>query len=326
MTYVIQTYETPVIDSAYANPGAKYYGPHKRYSYWYTGKNTEILQYTQQMDNLYYNVALNGGTGTNTDESATGGNNANAGPPGTAAGSSGNATNGPTNVAKVPNKRTSQPRLGKLGVGMEAQNNYLTSLYDPGAYAKAKITIMGDPDFLIQDSSSSQNEIYSKFYGGDGFTINPNGGQVFIEVDFKEPIDYNNDTGYLDINNSILFWKYPENVSKQIKGVSYQVITVTSTFSGGKFTQTLDTVINDFGDTSAQQTDQARPPDSSSNAGNAGSAPSDSKSTTQATGLKPDNPSQQSKPATPATGSPQAPQQNTTPTNAGPVKDDDGGP
>ena len=296
MTYLIQTYETPVIDSAYANPGTTYYGPHKRYEYWYTGKNTEVLQYSQQMDNLYYNVALNGGTGTNTESSATGGNNANAGPPGTAAGESGNATNGPTSVPKVPNKRTSQPRLGKLGVGMEAQNNYLTSLFDPGAYAKAKITILGDPDFLIQDSASSQNEVYSRFYGNDGFTINANGGQVFIEIDFKEPIDYDNDVGYLSINDSILFWKYPENVSKLIKGVSYMVVTVTSTFAGGSFKQTIDAVINDFGDTSAQQNDQARP--AANSPSNAGQAPSTSKATTQSTGLTPDNPSKQSKPVT----------------------------
>jgi hypothetical protein len=129
---------------------------------------------------------------------------------------------------------------------MEAQNAYMTSLYDPGAYAKAKVTILGDPDYLAQETPASVNQVYNQFYGGDGFTINPNGGQVFVEIDFKEAVDYNNNTGLMDINASIYFWNYPAAVANKIKGVSYMVTEIEHYFKGGKFTQTLTMNINDF--------------------------------------------------------------------------------
>ena len=340
MTYVIQTYETPVIDSAYANPGKKYYGPHKRYEYWYTGKNSEVLMYEQNLDNTYFNVALDGGTGTPASSSS-----GNAAPSSTSTGTtpagSGNSggSGGATSTPKAPNKRTSQPRIGKLGNAMEAQNNYLTALYDPGAYATAKITILGDPDFLVQDSVGSENQIYSRFYGTDGFTVNPNGGQVFIEIDFKEAVDYvsgggdNLDgtkqaPGTLNINESILFWKYPEDVSKQVKGVSYMVREVQSTFANGAFKQVLQCNINDFGDPASANEAEARPADSETNNSQKNSGPAaapNSNASTPTTGLKNDNPSKQTNVATTPQVKTPAPSQNTVPTNSGQVADDDAG-
>jgi hypothetical protein len=129
---------------------------------------------------------------------------------------------------------------------MEAQNAYMTSLFDPGAYTKAKVTILGDPDYLSQETPASINQVYNQFYGSDGFTINPNGGQVFVEIDFKEATDYHNSDGLLDINSSIYFWNYPAAIANKIKGVSYMVTEIEHYFKGGKFTQTLAMNINDF--------------------------------------------------------------------------------
>jgi hypothetical protein len=223
-TFIIQQYETPIITSSYANTGIKYYGPHKRYEYWFTGKNSEILSYVQTMDNTYFTVSMS------ADKSGT------------------SATGGGADIPNTAGKPQGQPDQGALTVGLEAQNSYMTSLFDPGAYAEAKIKILGDPDFLMQPSTSSINELYNRFYGTDGFTINPNGGQVFIEINFKEPQDYKD--GLLSINSSIYFWAYPTDIQKDIDsrggGVSYMVTTVTSNFSGGKFEQDLDCVINTF--------------------------------------------------------------------------------
>jgi len=220
ITYVIQPYETPAAISVYSNASIPYYGPAKRYNYWFTGKNSEIIGYEQSLDNSYFNVALAGAPGTD----ASHGNGAQ--------------------TATTPNTQIAGDRTGKLNNAMETQNSYVTNLYDPGSWAQAKISLLGDPDFLIQDSPGSINTVYSKFYGKDGFTINANGGQVFIEIDFKEAVDYNNSTGLMTINESIQFWKYPAEIAKQIKGVSYMVIGVVSNFSKGKFTQDLTAVIN----------------------------------------------------------------------------------
>ncbi len=328
ITYVLQTYETPIVDSSYANPGKRYYGPHKRYEYWYTGKNSEVLQYEQTLDNSYFNVSFGGNQPASTGGGeATGGNGSGSE---TKTQGEGNASRSGADVSVATGQFTGQPRIGKLGVGLEAQNNYLTTLYDPGAYASAKITILGDPDFLVQDSVAGESQIYNKFYGPNGFTINPNGGQSFIEIDFKEAVDYTSNTGTLNINESIYFYKYPENISKQIKGVSYMVIQVTSTFANGKFTQLLECNINAFADPGTSQTGTEREeqtPSTPSSNSSGGPAPSNSQATTQGTGLKKDNPSNQNQTATPTQNPTPTPQPNTTPTGAGakPVADDDGG-
>jgi hypothetical protein len=78
---------------------------------------------------------------------------------------------------------------------------------------------------------------------------------VFIEINFKEPKDYQNSTGLLSINQSIYFWSYPADIQKELDsrggGVSYMVTTVVSTFSKGKFEQELACNINTFGNRSA---------------------------------------------------------------------------
>ena len=148
----------------------------------------------------------------------------------------------PTNT----NQQNNYDKNGQLNAGATAQNQYLTSLYDPEGWAEAKIKILGDPDFLMSDSPGSINAVYRQFYGNDNFTINPNGGQVFIEVDFKEAKDYDINSGLLTINESILFW-VPQNVIKantNIKGIVYNVITVESTFNDGNFTQFLTSNLN----------------------------------------------------------------------------------
>ena len=138
----------------------------------------------------------------------------------------------------------------------------MTSLYSPDAYATAKIKILGDPDFLASDSR--ENVVYTRFYGDDGFRVNANGGQVFFEIDFKEAVDYdtgtgpNGETGVLDINDSILFFEYPNNVANTIVGVSYRIVTITSNFSEGKFTQDIEAVINTFPDSDACENDSDR--------------------------------------------------------------------
>ena len=228
-TYVFETYETPVITSAYVNPGANYYGPHKRYDYWYTGKNSEILKYEQQLDNLYYNVVL----GKTTAEA-------------TAKDAASDATGGDTDVPNEAGQSQEGPKLGKLGKGNEAQNAYVTSLYSPGDYGSAQITILGDPDFIVQDQTSSVEDVYNRFYGTTGFNVNANGGQVFIEINFKEAIDYDEGTGVLDLNDNILFWEYPANIADIVEGVSYQVTTIKSNFKNGTFTQNLECIINTF--------------------------------------------------------------------------------
>lgn len=226
ITFLIQPYDTPVVVSPVIGKTPKYYGAHKRYEYWYSGKNSEIISYEQVMDNTFTNVVI-----AQNDKKGSQG------------------SGGTAQIPTIPGKQTNQIKQGRLDNGMGAQNEFLTSLFDPGSWGKAKIVILGDPDFLMTESAaSSTNEsyVYNQFYGTDGYTINPNGGQVFIEIDFKEAVDYNNSTGLMTINESILMQQYPPSIAAQVKGVSYMLNKVTSTFSKGKFVQELNCTINTF--------------------------------------------------------------------------------
>ena len=312
-TYIIQTYDTPVVVTPYAKKTPAYYGPHKRYEYWFTGKNSEILKYEQTMDNTYFNVALEG---------------------------SGKGNGGNTDSAVKVGKPQSAPKQGELNYGLEAQNSYMTSLYDPGAYAKARIHILGDPDFLMQSSPSSINALYNKYYGTDGYTINPNGGQVFIEINFKEPVDYHNSDGLLSINESILFWKYPADVTAEIKkrggGVSYQVNTCTSTFNRGKFEQELECTINTFpadtptasesaaaGRQSAAEDDAAVDSQYNSNRSGAGTNPTTANGSSTSNSTSPDQQQETSSDGLGNYSGNTPTNQQTVPAKNGPVQDDD---
>jgi hypothetical protein len=279
INYIISIYKTPVIETPYAKGGPSYYGPHKRYDYWYTGKNSEIISYEQNMNNLYFNYVIAGASDSNS--AGSGGSNTGNAQPGTSttANKSSPTTSSQQDIALAPNQKTNQPTTGKIGDGMEAQNSYITNLYDPTAYADMSMTIFGDPDYLMSVTESSVNTVYDQFYGPGGFIINPNGGQVFIEIDFKEAVDYSSNgvnimpanstngqgiagnPGTLSINDSILFFKYPQNVN--VKGISYMLTDVTSTFSNGSFKQKLEGIVNTMQDSEPTNTGNSRPSTSS---------------------------------------------------------------
>lgn len=225
--YLVQSYEAPAINVVQAGKTPKYYGPSKRYSYWLTGKNTEVIRFEMEYNQLYTQVTV------------------------------GNLADQENKISPIPimvGHRVDEQRQGRTGVALESQNAYVNFLNDPGAYATAKITIMGDPDWLMQENASSINEVYNRFYGTDGYTINCNSGQVFVEIDFKEAIDYNDSTGVMSINDKLLFFKYPEEYTKgkdKIQGIAFTVTNVVSNFRGGKFEQTLTMNANVWDTTSS---------------------------------------------------------------------------
>jgi hypothetical protein len=233
----------PSTSSNYVSEKTKYYGPHKRYDYWYTGQNTEILGYEQKIDNQYFLATYT--DPENKNDSDTG------------------------NTKTAPNKQSDGSKAGTGGTSSsEAINNFRTSLYDPQSFATAKIQILGDPDFIMHDTASVDTSTtgstsYNKFYDSNGTTVNPTGGQVFIEVNFNEAVDYSRtgtieqdaiedglppvegEPGTLLINDSIEFWRFndPEQAA-EVKGIPYQILSVTNSLVNGAFTATISAVIN----------------------------------------------------------------------------------
>jgi len=238
--FIVQPYSTPVSVGAYSDMTTPYYGPHKRYEYWFTGKNTEVLKFEQTFNNAFYNVVLDGA--------------------GISPSASGNGFSFPVAVGQP----TGQARQGRPNYNMETQNSYISSLYDPSAWAETNISILGDPDFLMQPAASSINDLYDEYYGTDGYTVSANGGQVFVEINFKEPKDYNNDTGTMDINQSINIYPHPKYIQTKINerggGVSIMLIKVVSKFNKGTFIQDLTGVPGIFADDPVEESREAESP------------------------------------------------------------------
>ena len=221
ITYVIQKYEIPYVRSTSHGYTSKYYGPHKRYSYYYTGKNTEILSYDQQYNLLFFNAS--------------------------AASNKAGVKNSGDGAPNQPMSSTNSDSTGRMSGWFEQVNSVKSFLYSPADQLNAKIDILGDPDYLMSSVGNGVNMALQKFYGPD-FTINPNSGQVFIEVDFRQAEDYKHKDGLLDISKDgdIIFWDYPDELKTKIKGVSYMLTQVVSSFSKGKFVQSLKGVVPPF--------------------------------------------------------------------------------
>ena len=200
--------------------------PCKIYEYWFTGKNKEILSYEQVFDNAYYMVSL---------------------APDLARGVLGES------MTSIVSSRANAPRTGELNKAAETVNQYITGLTDPASLSTAKINILGDPDFLMPEGMLSTGT------GSDDlYTVNPNLGQIFIEIGFSEGTDYDTSLGLMSINTSIRLWPYPKEVEAKVHGrVSYLVHTVNSEFSKGKFIQTLLLAINTFGNSLPEAPDLA---------------------------------------------------------------------
>jgi len=209
ITYAVRDYLIPNLRSPYVDKTSTYPGAYKRYEYIYTGNNNEILSYEQTFNNLY---RLNSVQRVPVQSS----------PP------------IPVDMMTKQNESTGS----SFNMGGEAAASVRTSLYSPGEQAKARIQILGDPDYLITTIGKSY-EVYAKFYGPD-LSIDPHAGQVFIEINFNNAIDYDHSKGTMTLDRQVEIYKYPAIIKKLIKGVSYQVGEITSTFSRGRFTQDLN--------------------------------------------------------------------------------------
>lgn len=101
-----------------------------------------------------------------------------------------------------------------------------------------QLKIVGDPQFLKQDDC-----FYTPITVSNGFSADPrltvNGSirtdysEIYVQLYFRTPTDINEDTGLYNFGG-----KYTTSV---FSGV-YKVLTVQSNFTGGVFTQTLDLI------------------------------------------------------------------------------------
>jgi len=211
--YIVTPFKLAVTNSNYF-PQPTYKGPHKRYNYWFTGQNTQVISYEQQY-NAAYTYILSGGT---------------------------QSTASTTNA-----KTVFQPRSGQTSQGADLRTNepaanLADSLYNPADLAEARLTIVGDPAWLQQGEASfsapGKGSFNSSGFLPDG-TINMDSQQILFEIVINTPTDYDLSTGIMDVNS-----RNTNQINNQGKPLNesyaYIMSECTSEFVKGKFTQQLN--------------------------------------------------------------------------------------
>lgn len=177
----------------------------RRYEYFYTGKNLDVKSFEMTMDSSYQIAGtISSSTQTNTQgipvEMATRAPNANSG--------------------------------GDMATTPQAASNVIADLSAPDAQIKARMSLYGDPGFLIPDT-------YNMIGGDIDVQTNPSVRQTFVTVSFKIAQDYDMQTGLLDVSDNLKLNLYSDDTGG---GILYNISTISSTFSGGQFTQDVEMV------------------------------------------------------------------------------------
>jgi len=217
--YIISPYIIQNFNSKFY-PIPKFLGVHKQYLYWFTGENTDVIDYQATFNHLY-NMTVSG---------REPGNN---------------------NLKKLRQKYTSsmqeltkysyqaasdQTRSGAELDANEISANAAESLYSPSDLAKGKIKIVGDPGWMQQGSVAGGVGISNFDYNGflpDG-TINFDSQQVMFSIEWQKPQDYNLNTGLANP------YGREGGPRKPVNSYVYQAIKCTSEFRQGRFEQTID--------------------------------------------------------------------------------------
>lgn len=216
ITYYISPYTIDNYDSKYF-PIGKFRGVHKSYPYWFTGGNSAIIDYSEEL-NAAYNMLVSGSNPQNSQMETLRRNQANS---------------MEEMVFYTYSPRSGQSGQQTGGRGTEPMANLADSLYTPDPKVNCKLRIIGDPGWIQQGSLSgglSERSFTELSFLPDG-TINYDAEQVMFEVTWQRPDDYDTYTGLAKTGANS---KYPK------KSRVYNAISVISEFRQGKFEQTVE--------------------------------------------------------------------------------------
>jgi len=249
ITYNVIPYEVWNTKIAAAPQGTWKY-PVKKYNYFYTGKNTDVLDFNIEFNALYYtavtaykkHMASVYGLTDYDDRELNPDKYIGIEDP----------NNAVQPMKENPMVLDSQARAtgGNYTPTSATAVDVQQSLYVTagGDMLQGSLHIIGDPQFIKQDdvfyppynvidSLSGKTAVEPKTSDArliaDG-SLHMDNKEVYIEVTFKTPVDVNETTGLVDFSSEF-------QQTSMFSGM-YRVLTVKNKFNGGKFEQTLDIV------------------------------------------------------------------------------------
>lgn len=247
MKFIITPYAINELPSDWFQ-NSRYRGSHKSYNYWFTGANTEILNFEQEYNNLYRLIVS--GLDVPVQEAFR-------------------------TDFRNPNqyRRTFLPTSENHAKGAnvyenEPADNAASFLYSPTDQAKVKLKIVGDPAWMQQGEIaagvSARNFNFDPFNDDGG--INYDSQEIVFDISWNQPQDYNLNTGLADLNRTEI---KPDGTYSTLPqyNFTYTAIKCKNVFSKGRFEQELEgRLLIDF-EQNRQATDAGR-----SVAGNPGTA------------------------------------------------------
>ena len=209
----------------------------KHYNYFYTGHNTDVINFDIEFNALYY-TAVNvdkGKVGNTSGASAQDDTKKNKDAPDT------QCANVIDPHMTKPVSQTQQTSAGGVLDNSDTVNaaSVMQSFYTSAAgdMISIKLQILGDPEFIKQDdifvspSVTGFSGMNQHVEGTQSLAMD--NGEIYCYLAFKTPVDFDDTTGLMRHDG-----KYAVS---SFSGY-YRVLTVESEFRGGKFTQTLDLV------------------------------------------------------------------------------------
>jgi hypothetical protein len=236
ITYQVTAYAVNDVKSPFF-PSPRFRGVQKEYDYWFTGKNTQILDWTQNFDYLYYLVS-----------------------------------NGPAPIRTTTSdsieleKAYFQPVSNETNKGQDDEKvnepsaNAADYLYSPGDQGKLKLKILGDPAWIFQSEVATGIQNLRTFNYGPFLTddtINQEGQEILFQVAFNQPVDYDLDTGIADPTRKN-YNRSATSAGNARQRYIYRANECMSTFSQGKFEQELQGSLMMFPLPPAKKTEAVR--------------------------------------------------------------------
>jgi hypothetical protein len=215
----------------------------REYNYIYTGENKDILDF-----NLQYNFAFFTASAAQEDKTPGGSTNSISKPsieelnysvPNPDDETDQGLSPIEVRVSDVDDRGSTQGTERGAVTGYRASNIIKEQLSNPEAdLINLELDILGDPYYLMQEDfnpeffSADTTNSYTKVDG----SIDANSGMVYLKVNFKTPVDFNDDTGRFEgIGGK---GKYDASFF----GGFYRLINIESNFEEGRFTQRLNMV------------------------------------------------------------------------------------
>lgn len=222
--YRVNRYQINTPRSPYFPP-AMYRGVHKVFNYWFTGENTEVMDFEIQSNSNYLTIIGKDGL---VDESPS-----------------------VLGDARVAEKRFFSNAAGTSTQGGEGESTRPAAqladrLYDPADIQNSGLTIVGDPDFITQSELFYTNEINLSPFEPDG-SVNTSASEVLYELRFNRVTDYDMATGLTPVyKNNLEQSKITGEQNLAQESIVFTAIEVDSKFQNGMFTQDVKGTLRNF--------------------------------------------------------------------------------